>query len=255
MLLLAICTFLPTKSLKGQRARSFHNKWAVSISGGPTQFYGELHEQGLKGVYDASLNYQFNPDWKVGLEGSIGKLVGLERYRFHSKFESPFHQITMVAHYNFLGSLPKRKNPGEIELGLLTGVGLLRFYSRAFDLTTNDLQRFTNSENSARNPLFVKWGTPKGSKRGIKFTNERAIPVGLWVNSSLTNSVRLGMQVRYYFVRTDKLDATSGNQLVNPEEADSYSTTSNDRYSHISFQVVHQFQKRKRGRAKFASRN
>ena len=248
--LLAIMCISFAKVAEAQRKHSAQSDWSLVAGAGLTQFFGEINEQGLKSVYEIGAQYHFNRYWSASIDGSLGALVGIERYQFHTHFESSFHQATLTGKFNLLGGLTTRDNPHQIAVGVLTGIGLIRFHSEAYDLTTKELLRYTNSENSARNPLFKKWGTPKGDKRGIKFTNERAIPVGLWVNASLTDAIRLGMHVKYYFVRTDKLDATSGNRTVNPEEADSYSDTRNDSYSHISIHMAYRFPRKHKGGSK-----
>lgn len=219
------------------------SKFSIGISGGLTQFFGELNEQDFKGVLKFDLNHHLDDRWMVSLNLLKGQLGGLERQQFQSVFESRFHQIDLLVKYNILKKKKTWEPDKPFQFGFLTGLGLMRFHSEAYDAITGDLIRFTNSPNSARNPLFQRWGTPKGNKRGIKFTNERAIPVGFWLNVPLTNHIGAGVECRFYFVRTDKLDATSGSLMVNPEEANSYSNTPNDKYSFVAVNLAYRFSK------------
>ena len=110
----------------------------------------------------------------------------------------------------------------------------------AFDIKTNNLLRFTNSKTSARNQLFLRWGKPHG-KWGIKKTNERIIPIGTSFDYKLFEKLIFGFDYHFYFVRSDKVDATSGMRFINPEEADSYSKTPNDKFSFLALSVTYKF--------------
>lgn len=231
-----------------KQTRRSLSAFQIGVSGGLTQFFGELNEQDFKGLLAMDLGYRFDDHWKLSLNVSRGKLGGLERQQFHSVFESSFHQIDLLVRYNLIKKKKVWHDDKPFHFGVLTGLGLMRFHSEAYDATSGELSRFTNSINSARNPLFVRWGTPKGTKRGIKYTNERAIPVGLWLSMPLTKQVEAGLEYRFYFVRTDKLDATSGNHGRNPEEAESYSDTPNDKYSCLSFMLLYRFRKNNNSR-------
>jgi len=225
----------------------------LSVSGGLTQFFGELNEQDFKGLFSAEMGYHFHDQWKLSFNVAKGQIGGLDREQFHSVFECSFHQVDLLVKYDVM----KKKTGHQdkpFHVGFLTGLGLMRFHSEAYDASTGELSRFTNSPNSARNPLFVRWGTPKGAKRGIKYTNERAIPIGVWLRMPLNRQVETGLECRFYFVRTDKLDATSGIHGRNPEESDSYSDTPNDKYSNVSFFLSYRFDKKPFSRKRQNSR-
>ena len=116
------------------------------------------------------------------------------------------------------------------------------FTANAYDMTTDELVRFSNSKASKRNQLFLRWGNP-GGKSGIKKTRERVIPIGTSLEFILSEKLKVGVDYRFYFIRTDKADATSGQRLLNPEEADSYSDTPNDKFSLLSVSLTHSFAK------------
>lgn len=219
------------------------SRFSLAASGGLTQFFGELHEQDFKGILTAGVGYEMQEQWHLYLGISKGQLGGLERHHFQSVFESRFHQVDLLVKYNCIKKQKSWHDEKPFHFGLLAGLGLMRFHSEAYDANTGELLRFTNSANSARNPLFVRWGTPRGDRRGIRYTNERAVPVGIWMNMPVSRNLQAGVELRYYFVRTDKLDATSGMRTVNPEEGESYSDTPNDKYSFAAFTVTYRFLK------------
>ncbi len=121
------------------------------------------------------------------------------------------------------------------------------FNANAYDLTTHEKLRFTNSELSRRNPVFQKFGNPKNTKV-IKKTRERAVPLGIALDYHISRSWRVGLDYRFYFVRSDKVDATSGTSLMNPEESLSYSNTPNDVFSAFTVGLTHRFLKKPKDR-------
>ncbi|MNL43153.1 hypothetical protein D3C87_1656550 [compost metagenome] len=72
------------------------------------------------------------------------------------------------------------------------------------------------------------------------------MPLGTSADYALLNKLKIALEYRFYFVRTDKLDATSGQRLINPEESESYSETPNDMFSFIAVSLQYRFGHRKR---------
>jgi hypothetical protein len=228
----------------GQRTfTSEISHYTIGLQAGLTQFYGELNNQDMKGVIGVHLSRNLNRKFAVGAHFTAGKLGGEKEPFFNSYFLNEYNTFELLARWSLSEQFrKKRKKPGPFDLSLYGGVGLMIFHANAFDLQTHALVRFTNSQQSARNPLFLRWGKPKGPT-GIRKTREGVLPIGLSVNYQLTDQWQLGMDARFYFIRTDKADATSGMRLINPEESTSYSDTPNDKFSLLSFAVTHRFGK------------
>lgn len=215
--------------------------YSISVRGGLTQFYGELPEQNMLGMMGIGLNRTLNKKVTLSMEYSTGKLGGEEISFFNAYFINEYNAIELLAKWDLTEQFMPNIN-NELALNIYGGIGFMMFSANTYDLTTNNLLRFTNSAHSARNQLFLRWGNPRG-KRGIKKTNERVIPLGIDARYKLFEKLIFGFEYRFYFVRSDKVDATSGMRLINPEEADTYSETPNDKFSFLSLSVSYQFSK------------
>jgi hypothetical protein len=224
---------------QGNSAQKIISPYSITARGGLTQFYGELRQQDMPGMFAFEINRAFNRKLSLSLEYSMGRLGGQEVAFFNSYFINEYNTTELLVKWQLLRQ-KKPKDEGELNIQVYAGLGLMRFNANAFDLTTNNLLRFTNSKTSARNPLFLRWGKPHG-KAGIKNTNERVIPAGISFNYKLFEKLLFGIDYRFYFVRTDKADATSGMRLINPEEADSYSKTPNDKFSFLALSGTYKF--------------
>lgn len=218
------------------------SRLSLSLRGGLSQFYGELNEQDMKGSYGIGFHGRITKGVVLGLDYSAGKIGGQKVPFFSSYFVNEYNAVEFIGRWNLTKQFSKKKED-LLDISVYTGVGVMFFSANAFDLNTNELVRFSNSKTSKRNQLFLRWGNPRG-RAGIKRTQERIIPVGAMLDYNLTNRLKLGLDFRFYFVRTDKLDATSGQRLVNPEEADSYSDTPNDKFSLLAVTLTHYLRKR-----------
>ena len=215
------------------------SRYSLTVRGGLTQFYGELQKQDMHGMLGISLSRKFKNPLSLSFEYTIGKLGGEEISFFNSYFINEYNSLELLAKWSLTEQFIQDKD-GELDINIYGGLGLMMFSANAYDITSGKLLRFTNSASSARNPLFLRWGNPRGSP-GIKKTNERIIPVGLSVDYELFEKLIFGFDYRFYFVRTDKVDATSGMRFINPEEADSYSKTPNDKFSFLSLSATYKF--------------
>jgi outer membrane protein OmpA-like peptidoglycan-associated protein len=213
--------------------------YSVTIRGGLTQFFGELREQDMQSMVGVSITRQMQRGFSMSLDYTAGKVGGQKRDFFNSYFINEYNGLDLLARWNLTEQFsPNRES--RLHTSVYGGLGLMMFSADAYDLTTGELVRFTNSAVSGRNPLFLRWGNPKG-RLGIRKTNERTIPLGFNLDYQLARAWQIGMDYRYYFVRTDKLDATSGMSLENPEESTSYSDTPNDKFSFLSLTLTHRF--------------
>jgi len=218
--------------------------YSFKTYGGLTQFYGELNEQDMQGMLGINLSRDINQKVSFSLGYTIGRLGGENGDFFKSYFVTKYNTTEFLAKWNVTEQFRGRKR-GDCDFSIYGGVGLMVFRANAFDLDTDELVRFTNSVQSARNPLFLKWGTPKGPA-GIRNTREGILPVGMALDYELLERWQIGLDCRFYFVRTDKADATSGLRLINPEESTSYSDTPNDKFSLLAVSITHRFGKRPR---------
>lgn len=245
-LLGAFCLTLPVNSpaqrsgiISGQSVSKVSSDYSIVLRGGLSQFYGELNKQDFKPITAIGVNKKLVGTLSAEFDYTIGQLGGERVEFFNSYFVSEYNSLELLGKLNLSDQFfydPEDK----IRATVYAGLGLMIFSSEAFDLTTGDRVRFTNSAQSRRNPLFLRWGRPKGS-RPIRKTNERIIPLGINLNYRISKSWELGLEYRFHFVRSDKVDATSGMSLLNPEESTSYSDTPNDRYSFIALALHHRF--------------
>jgi hypothetical protein len=225
------------KSKKSQK-RMFAS---IDIYGGLTQFYGELNEQDMKSMMGIGAHLHLNRKIEIVFNYTSGKLGGQKRNFLNSYFINEYNTWELATRWSISQQFLKNAND-PVDFGVYGGVGLVVFSAHAYDLKTGELVRFTNSNLSARNPLFLRWGPPKGPA-GIKKTHEGILPVGMNIAYGGKARLKVGIDFRFYFIRTDKADATSGQRLVNPEEADSYSNTPNDKFSFIAVSMSYRFSK------------
>jgi hypothetical protein len=241
-----------------ERKRVLDNRMSpisVTLLGGMTQCFGELNQQDMRTMVGLSVNAKINFLFSVSLDNTAGKIGGQKVEFFNAYFINEFNSTDLLFHWNLSEQLSRfaRDKESRTNIGVYAGVGHMRFSAEAFDLTTNERLRFTNSEKSARNPLFMRWGTPPRDPP-IKKTQERNIPIGLTVTFLATPAWQFGADYRFYFVRTDKLDATSGMRFINPEESTTYSDTPMDKYSFLSLKATYRFTRVKLQRGERGSR-
>jgi hypothetical protein len=234
-----------TNGISGKKSydRKVKHSVFVNLRGGMTQFFGELNEQDMQTVVGVSLGKYLKKEFAIQIDYNAGKVGGQKLQFFNSYFINEFNTLELLAKWDLTEQF-NRLEPGPLHLTVYGGFGQIYFSANAFDLDNNEIVRFTNSELSARNPLFLRWGPAKGP-RGIKKTREGILPVGTTLEFSLLPAMKLSVDYRFYFVRTDKMDATSGRRLLNPEEAESYSNTPNDKFSFLSFTLNCKFGKPK----------
>jgi len=221
-----------------------HNlPYFISFRTGLTQFFGELGDQDMQTMAGLCIGRSFNKNLALQIDYTAGKLGGEKTDFFNSYFINEYNTAELSIKWNLTEQF-NRLEPGNLNVTVCGGLGLIFFSSQAFDIDDNRLLRFSNSKLSARNPLFLRWGPPKGPP-GIKKTREGILPLGTSVDYRLLEHWKLNFEYRFYFVRTDKIDATSGRRLINPEEADSYSDTPNDKFSFLAVSLRYQFGKKR----------
>ena len=213
----------------------------LNIRGGLTQFFGELNGQDMHTMAGVSVGRSVNKHFSIQVDFTAGKLGGEKADFFNSYFVNEYNTIECILKWDLTEQF-NRIEPGPAHFFLYAGLGHIYFSSNAFDLDNNNLLRFSNSELSARNPLFLRWG-PANGPTGIKKTREGALPLGTCLEYTLFQYMKIGVEYRFYLVRTDKMDATSGRRLINPEESESYSNTPNDKFGFLCFSMRYHFGK------------
>lgn len=224
------------------RTKMVLSPYSIKARGGFTQFYGELNEKSFSGMAGLSVRREILGPFSANLDFSTGNLNGRKSAFYKSYFKASFNTLELLARMDITEAF-SRYFDEKLHFSAYTGLGLLMFNANAYDLSTSERIRFTNSEFSGRNPLFQKFGEPKNAT-GIKKTRERAVPLGISLDYHFSSTWQLGVDYRFYFVRSDKLDATSGTSLLNPEESGSYSNTPNDIFSFFSLGITHRFHKK-----------
>ena len=226
--------------------RTFHkatkteiSPYSLTLRGGLTQFFGELNEQDMHASLGVGIARKINKSVSLGLDYTAGKVGGQKAQLFNSYFLNEYNTVEILAKWNLTEQFTHQKSE-LCNISVYGGLGLMFFNANAYDLTTNELLRFSNSEASKRNQIFLRWGNP-GGRAGIKKTQERVIPIGTSLDYCLSEKWQVGLDYRFYFIRSDKADVTSGQRLINPEEKDSYSNTPNDKFSLLSVSIIHCF--------------
>jgi len=229
------------RDLSHQTTRTEISPYSLTLRGGLTQFFGELNQQDMKGALGISLERKVNKKVSLNLDYTTGKIGGQKLELFNSYFINEYNTAEFIVKWNLTEQFTPEKSD-LININIYGGAGLMFFSANAYDLNTNKLVRFSNSEFSKRNQMFLRWGNP-GGRAGIKKTHERIIPIGTSIECYISRRWKIGLDYKFYFIRSDKADATSGQRLINPEEADSYSNTQNDKFSLLSVSLAHCFAK------------
>ncbi len=219
---------------------------SLVAKGGFTKFYGELNEKSFGGTGGIGVRYEILGPFSAGLDFSTGSLNGRKSAFYKSYFKAGYNMVELLGRFDFTEAFSYYHDE-KYHVSAYTGLGLMMFNANAYDLSTGERLRYTNSAYSGRNPLFQKFGTPKAAT-GIKKTHERAVPLGISVDYHFSETWQAGLDYRFYFVRSDKVDATSGTSLDNPEEAGSYSGTPNDVFSFLTVSLTHRLVKKPRDR-------
>lgn len=224
-----------------QTIRTEISPYSLTLRGGLTQFFGELNQQDMKGALGIGFERTITKKFSLSLDYTTGKIGGQKLELFNSYFINEYNTAEFIVKWNLTEQFTPQKSD-LININIYGGLGLMFFSADAYDITTNKLLRFSNSESSKRNQLFLRWGNP-GGHAGIKKTRERIVPIGTSIDCYVSAKWKIGLDYRFYFIRSDKADATSGQRLINPEEADSYSNTQNDKFSLLSVSLTHCFAK------------
>lgn len=231
------------------------NRWenaqpaSIAIRGGLTQLFGDLKELQSTPFLGASLIIPITNTVAVEVPVDYGTLKAQQNDFYHSASTARFIQAVLTASVDVLQVV--RKEPRLVEVRPYAGAGLVFFRAEAHDLTTGALQRLTNNQNSHRSRDGVE---PRG-KAGIRNTHEFVWLTGIRVATALSRQVSVFGDIRFNFVRTDKLDATldGNNQVMMPgslayTEGNHYGKNSADKWGYaavgLTFYFGERFQKR-----------
>ncbi|MFN8353542.1 MAG: hypothetical protein U0Y10_03800 [Spirosomataceae bacterium] len=220
--------------------------FSITAKGGMNIAMVELNEKNTSWVTGIAINKGISEFFNVRLELETGVLKGQKVDYYNSRFRTDFYQINLMPILN-LGRIIFDESP--VNLGVYAGIGTIRFNAAAYDIPTGRLQRVTSDDYSRHTTTFVKVGTGQGDD-GIYYTKERTIPMGILLSMPLGESLNVGLDFRYNWVRTDKLDATSGldtsamynNNGINLLWGNkTYSDTPNDKWSSVSVTLTYKF--------------
>ncbi|WP_051664104.1 hypothetical protein [Dyadobacter crusticola] len=213
----------------------------IGAGSGLTQFFGELNGQDMRSMLGVNIGKALTKEFSVVINFTAGKIGGEQLPFFNSYFLNEYNSIELLAKWDLTEQFSTFE-PGPLHWMVYGGIGQIYFSANAYDLDNGKLLRFTNSKLSARNPLFLRWG-PASGPTGIKRTREGMLPLGTSLEFALLPALKISADYRFYFVRTDKMDATSGRRLINPEESESYSDTPNDKFSFLGISLTYHFGK------------
>jgi hypothetical protein len=224
--------------------------WSVTLKGGATQSFGELSSPSFQGIVGLDVNKGVSPSVILKLATETGNLAGSKQTYYNAKFRTDFYMISLIAVYN-VGKLINEELP--VNIGVYGGLGTMRYSSKAYNMTTGEVVRVSSdpatSLDGVHTTLFARWGDPRGS-RGIYYSIERSVPLGVMVSMPIGDNFNAGVDLRYNYIRNDKIDATSGldrSDLTNKGAVYkfwgplSYSDTPNDQWAYASFYVTYKF--------------
>ncbi|GAA4405990.1 hypothetical protein GCM10023187_24960 [Nibrella viscosa] len=215
---------------------------SVTLRGGATVMFGDLNEQ--------ARDWSYGMDIKVPITRAIagvmifdkGFMQAQESTFYISKAKCQFAQLALGGSVDLLRVF-KIEGTHSV-LDFTTGAGLIFFHTKAYDLVTGNLQRFTSDETSHHSPDGYKIKSPPG----IRYTRELVIPLGLSFSKAVSEQVSVYGGVRLNLVRTDKLDATvDGDNSVRINNVggdiykNKYETNTNDKWVLISAGLTYFF--------------
>ncbi len=240
-------------SADAQRRRRYGNNeeidgWSVGIKTGLTQSFGELSTSVYHGIYGIDVNKGISPSVTLKLSTETGNLEGSLKTYYNARFKTDFFMVNLIAVYN-VSQLIDDDFP--VNIGVYGGFGTMRYNSVAYDLTTGEVMRFSSAfgSGSAHTPIFARYGNARGSS-DIYYSIERSVPVGITLSMPIGNAINAGLDLRYNYIRNDKIDATSGLDRSDIRNTSvpyrfwgqlSYSDTPNDRWGYAAFYLTYKF--------------
>ena len=250
-------TFLLSSTFNADAQRRRHygsydevGGWSITLKTGVTQFFGELSAPSFQALYGLDVNKGISPSVTLKLATEGGNLSGSKSDYYNSKFRTDFYMINLIAVYN-VSRLIDEELP--VNIGVYAGLGTMRYSSKAYNATTGEVVRVSSDPSTGldgvHTTLFARWGDPRG-KRGIYYSIERSVPLGITASMPIGDNFNAGLDLRYNYIRNDKIDATSGldrSDLTNKGAAYkfwgplSYSDTPNDQWAYAAFYVTYKF--------------
>ena len=213
VLLLSILITLTASAQRRPQSRWDGSQPAsFAIRGGLTQLVGDLKDLQSTPFLGASLIVPITSTVAVEVPVDYGTLKSQQDEFYHSASSARFIQAALATSVDVLQLF--RQEQRLVEVRPYVGTGLLFFRAETHDLTTGALQRLTNNQNSHRSRDGIE---PRG-KAGIKNTHELVWLTGIRVATALSRQMSVFGDIRFNFVRTDKLDATldGNNQTMSP---------------------------------------
>lgn len=193
------------------------NTWSVTFTPMVTRFLGDLSYGVYKAVpergpndpqtfgFGASLNKQLSNIFGVSANFHAGKLSGSKQQIYNAYFRSTYLQGTIQAQINIKSLAFGTKVLKRWKWDVYGGAGLMWFDTQVYDLTTNQLIRYSNDRKNYSSVTQGKW---EGD--GSVWTREFVFPIGSAIHYELTPRLDLGVDYMFNNVNTEKLDMTVG---------------------------------------------
>ncbi|MGV3561401.1 hypothetical protein [Larkinella arboricola] len=245
-LFLSILTTLTSSAQRRPQSR-WENSQPASfvIRGGLTQLFGDLKDLQSTPFLGASLTVPITNILAVEVPVDYGTLKAQQDEFYHSASSARFTQVALAASVDVLPWF--RQEQRLVEVRPYVGTGLLFFRAEAHNLTTGALQRLTNNQNSRR----TRDGIETRGKAGIRNTHELVWLTGIRVATALSRQMSVFGDIRFNFVRTDKLDATldGNNQIMKPgslayTEGNHYGKNTTDKWGYMAVGLTFYFGER-----------
>jgi OmpA-OmpF porin, OOP family len=189
------------------------NTWSVSFTPMLTRFQGDLSPGAFQRGPNApqtlgfglSLNKQLSNIFGASVNFHAGKLAGGKTEIYNAYFRSSYLQGTVQAQINLKSLLLGTKVMKRWKWDVYGGVGYMWFDTQVYDLTTNQLLRYSNDRLNFSSVTQGKW-----EANGSVFTREFVFPIGSAIHYELTPRLDLGIDYMFNNVNTEKLDMTVG---------------------------------------------
>lgn len=235
LLLLLLLGSRVDSQTNGTLGNRFLNNWSMSISGGPTVFFGDIKEfkvlpatspiNEIRYAGTFSLNRQLSHIFMLRAQFLFGQVAG-EKVKYkdgslcNQYFESTLFELNINTTINF-SNLIGRENPKRFFFVYGTiGAGAANWITKKRDITTKAIIA-TDGSWSSINPQLV-------------------IPAGLGAYFTIKNKVNLGLEWTLRSLTVDKLDATGGGYPY-------------DSYSLLALNLTYNFDKPANGKLSQAS--
>ncbi len=192
------------------------NTWAISVTPGITQFYGDLRqydfamgtEEHLTGGLGIGIHKQISPIFGVSTNFWTGNLNGSKARIYNAHFESKgFLQGTIDLSANLKPILFGYDKLKRWKWDIHVGYGYMWFNTVVYELGKNKTVELIRSNTRGSSKTAGEW---EGS--GSTYTREIVIPAGISFHYEVSPRIDVGFDYTLNNVNTEKLDMTYGDE-------------------------------------------